>query len=74
MTNIQKLVDIANQEARDMCKGDPKWLAVHGNNPYTIVNGDWYWKGEKLSKEQATIRTSVYGMLLAQQILAESVA
>ena len=74
MTNVQKLVDIANKQAYDMCKGDATWLVVFGDNPYTIVNGEWYFNGKKLDKGQQTIHTQSVSFALARQILEESVA
>jgi hypothetical protein len=74
MTNVQKLVDIANKQAYDMCKGDATWLAKFGNNPYTILNGEWYFDGKKLAKDQQNIQTQSISFALAQQILEESVA
>ncbi len=74
MTNVQKLVDIANKQAFDMCKGDAIWLAKFGNNPYTIVNGEWHFNEEKLDVANQVAKSTAVSFLFVQQVLAESVA
>ena len=70
MTNVQKLVDIANAQWRHIIADGDTYNS--GPEPYTIVNGEWYFKGKRLSDKSQELQTTMVSEVFVRQILAES--
>jgi hypothetical protein len=64
MTNVQNLVEIANEI----------YVNAGGKErPYTLTNGKWFWNGEELDKNSQGALTTAAGTILAQKLLEQTV-